>query len=342
MTSFALPAFQRARRIAKLVMLSEFEGAIIGQKPTVLQKKLNSTRSSKMIRTQPLIAVAVSVLLLSAGCFLSGSATIAGSGRASSLPAVAATLVQLADAADAKNLRDNAAATIDRLGGRIKTDAQNNVTELDLSDSQTTDADLKSLKSLTKLTSLRLCRTQVTDAGLEHLTGFVELRSLELHATVISDVGLEHLKGLKKLTFLLLKRTNVTEAGVHKLQKGLPGCLISHSPLNPPPSPKITRLVGKWNVEFANGVQQVCEIRADETASVVEPLRSSGGKVGVQGDALVVAYDDDRVERWTLVGKRLVVEHWASSETAGKWEGHPPFRPLPSARPVLGIAERSP
>lgn len=86
--------------------------------------------------------------------------------------------------------------------------------------------------------------------------------------------------------------------------------------------------IGKWSVEFANGVIEVCEIREDGTAFVVEPLRASGGKAAVKGGSVVIVFEDDRVERWTPVGRRLVVEHWF------------PGSQLPTATPVLGIAER--
>jgi hypothetical protein len=85
--------------------------------------------------------------------------------------------------------------------------------------------------------------------------------------------------------------------------------------------------VGRWNVEFANGVKEACEVRKDRTASVVEPLRTSTGKAEVKDGSVVIVYQDDRVERWTPVGKRVVVEHW-----------HPGAR-YPSGTPVLGIAE---
>jgi hypothetical protein len=96
----------------------------------------------------------------------------------------------------------------------------------------------------------------------------------------------------------------------------------------PHPMPEAGLPVGKWSVEFANGVTEVCEIREDGTASVVEPLRTSGGKATVKGSSVVIVFEDDRVERWTPVGKRLVVEHWF------------PGSQLPTATPVLGIAER--
>lgn len=88
--------------------------------------------------------------------------------------------------------------------------------------------------------------------------------------------------------------------------------------------------VGRWNVEFANGVTEVCEVREDGTALVVEPRRTSGGQAAVRGGSVVIVYDDERVERWTPVRQRAVVEHWF------------PASEFPSERPVLGIAERAP
>lgn len=91
--------------------------------------------------------------------------------------------------------------------------------------------------------------------------------------------------------------------------------------------------VGKWTVEFTNGVVETVEVRADGTASVVEPLRTSAGKAVAQaGQAAapgtaVLTFEDDRTERWTPVGRRFVVEHWF------------PASRLPTATPVLGIAE---
>ena len=84
---------------------------------------------------------------------------------------------------------------------------------------------------------------------------------------------------------------------------------------------------GKWNVEFTNGVKEVCEVRQDRTAYVAEPQRTSTGKVEVKDGSVVIVYQDDRVERWTPVGKRMVVEHW-----------YPGAR-FPSGTPVLGIAD---
>ena len=90
--------------------------------------------------------------------------------------------------------------------------------------------------------------------------------------------------------------------------------------------------VGTWNVEFKNGVTEVCDIFNFDGghATVVEPRRSSGGTVVVNGDSVVITFNDDRVERWTSDGKHFVVEHWF------------PGSRFPNAAPVLGIAERTP
>ena len=86
--------------------------------------------------------------------------------------------------------------------------------------------------------------------------------------------------------------------------------------------------VGTWTVGFANGVVEMCDIGNDGKATVVEPRRGASGFAEAKGGAVVISFDDDRVERWTPVGNRYVVEHW-----------FPASRVLTTA-PVLGIADR--
>ena len=85
---------------------------------------------------------------------------------------------------------------------------------------------------------------------------------------------------------------------------------------------------GRWKVEFANGVKQDCVIDADGTASVVEPQRASSGPVITRGPSSMIVFKDERVERWTPVGDRFVVEHWC------------PDSKYPTGAPELGIADR--
>lgn len=172
-----------------------------------------------------------------------------------------------------------------------------------------------------------LSHTKVTDADLAHLSALTELEYLDLYDTMIGDAGLENLKGLTKLNFVMLKQTNVTVAGAARLRQALPNCeTISHSRR----APVAILPVGKWNVAFANGVNQVCEIRQDGAASVVEPQRTASGKAtAVKGGSVTLVFEDDVIERWTPVGKRYVVQFC-----------HPGSQ-LPTVTPLLGIADRA-
>jgi hypothetical protein len=87
--------------------------------------------------------------------------------------------------------------------------------------------------------------------------------------------------------------------------------------------------VGKWTVAFANGVVETCDFDKDGKANVVEPRRSTPGKVRqTTNGVLELVFDDDRIERWTKIGRRIVVEHWPSSDQ------------FPGQPPVLGIGEK--
>ncbi|HEX4611780.1 MAG TPA: hypothetical protein VH092_26525 [Urbifossiella sp.] len=105
-------------------------------------------------------------------------------------------------------------------------------------------------------------------------------------------------------------------------------CLLPLLALADPPAPPGGDLpAGKWNVEFTNGVVERVEVKKDGALAVTEPARASGGKAtSVRGTFLMV-YDDDRIERWTPVGKRMVVEHWPAASQ------------YPNGNPVRGIAD---
>jgi hypothetical protein len=90
------------------------------------------------------------------------------------------------------------------------------------------------------------------------------------------------------------------------------------------------QFVGRWTITFANGVVETCDVRADWTACEREPKRSADGKAEVKDNALVITFADDRIERWTAVDKRVVVEHWFPAEA------------YPAGARVLGIADRVP
>jgi len=99
--------------------------------------------------------------------------------------------------------------------------------ELNLWQSQVTDAGLAHLKELKGLQTLSLSWTPVTDAGLVYLKELKGLRELYLYATPVTDAGLAHLKELTGLQFLGLRLTNVTDAGISELKKSLPNVRVS-------------------------------------------------------------------------------------------------------------------
>ncbi len=95
------------------------------------------------------------------------------------------------------------------------------------------------------------------------------------------------------------------------------------------PQPVDDAWVGKWTIEFANGVVETCDLVKEGKANVVEPKRSSPGKVRQTTNwVLELKFDDDRIERWTRIGQRMVVEHWPSSDQ------------FPGGLSVLGIAAK--
>jgi hypothetical protein len=112
------------------------------------------------------------------------------------------------------------------------------------------------------------------------------------------------------------------------------GLTLALSAAGDPPAPPVknpspdARFVGRWMLTFSNGVIESCEVHNDGSASESETLRSSEGKVSQQGGVIVVTFADDRVERWTAVGKRMVVEHWF------------PAAAYPAGEKVVGIADR--
>ena len=94
-----------------------------------------------------------------------------------------------------------------------------NLTDVDLNNTQMSDAGLGHLKELKSLRSLDLLRTQVSDAGLVHLKELKSLTRIILNGTKVTDAGLVHLKELKSLTQFTLSNTQVSGAGLIHLKE---------------------------------------------------------------------------------------------------------------------------
>lgn len=91
----------------------------------------------------------------------------------------------------------------------------------------------------------------------------------------------------------------------------------------------IESFVGHWKIEFTNGITQQYVIQDDQSVSVSSSnsKRSSRGRMEVTKNECRIAFEDDRAERWTRVGDRVIVEHWF------------PASKSPKVQPVLGIGE---
>jgi hypothetical protein len=132
---------------------------------------------------------------------------------------------------------------------------------------------------------------------------------------------MHHIAGLIVLSALFLGASSARLFGAEPLSVG-------NDPL---PVGGLMAFAGAWTVQFSNGVMENATIDVGGAASVIEPLRSSPGRIAAAGpgfgDSFIIAFDDDRTERWTKVGERMVVEHWCPSAA------------FPSGDRVLGIAE---
>ena len=114
----------------------------------------------------------------------------------------------------AKSTHDDAITAIQKLGGKVTVDENNDAVKVRLGYSKITDAGLEHLKGFTELKELFLNNTDITDAGLVHLKGLANLELLIIRKTKVTDAGVVHLNGLTKLQGLGFTRTNVTDAAL--------------------------------------------------------------------------------------------------------------------------------
>ncbi len=86
-----------------------------------------------------------------------------------------------------------------------------------MSSEQVTDADLRALSSLTRVTTLELAGAKITDSGLTSLGALGKLVSLDLSDTGVTEAGLVHLRGMNRLERLDLPEFKLTEQGLRTL-----------------------------------------------------------------------------------------------------------------------------
>ena len=97
-----------------------------------------------------------------------------------------------------------------------------NLSELDLGNTQVTAAGLKHISKANSLTKLSLANTAIDDAALKKIEGLPNLMSLNLYNTKVTDAGLASLKNMKFLRKVYAWQSGVTEQGAAELKKALP------------------------------------------------------------------------------------------------------------------------
>jgi hypothetical protein len=106
-------------------------------------------------------------------------------------------------------------AELHKLGSRFEFDASDSakpITELYLTSTTASDAELAFLKSWTSLRILDLSGTNITDAGLRHLQDLTALEALYLGFTKIRGDELKVVAKLPRLELLDLSKTQVSDA----------------------------------------------------------------------------------------------------------------------------------
>lgn len=116
---------------------------------------------------------------------------------------------------------DKVVKRVEELGGRIARDRVlpgTPATEVDLSGTAVTNADLRLLSNRDEIRTLNLHRTGISDAGVEHLKSLSHLTTLTIGDTRVTNAGLEALTSLDQLQFIGLHGTRVNDEGVKHLK----------------------------------------------------------------------------------------------------------------------------
>jgi uncharacterized membrane protein len=92
------------------------------------------------------------------------------------------------------------------------------VTWLDLKETQITDADLAPISQFKHLTRLRLEKTGVTDNAMGHLQGLNYLEFLNIYGSKVGDQGIDKLADLRNLRRVYAWESGVTKVGAKRLE----------------------------------------------------------------------------------------------------------------------------
>lgn len=100
--------------------------------------------------------------------------------------------------------------------------AKEQITWLDLSNSDFGDEHASILKDLPNLTKLKLQNTAITDAALEHIEGMKNLNVLNIYGTAVTDASKEVLSSLRNLEKLYIWQTQITAEGSEYISSSNP------------------------------------------------------------------------------------------------------------------------
>ena len=77
------------------------------------------------------------------------------------------------------------------------------------------------------------------------------------------------------------------------------------------PPQEIRQLVGKWNMRTARSNNtRTYRISKDGSVVMVVGKKTYHGKIVKRGDSLFVDFGDNDIDRLTVVGNRMFLEHW--------------------------------
>ena len=93
------------------------------------------------------------------------------------------------------------------------------------------------------------------------------------------------------------------------------GCATVHTA---PQMPAGSDLAGTWRVTYTNNAVRTYEVGSDDTVRFLEENRHARVQ---RGEEVLLRFADGKIERWTLAGRRLFVEHW---DPASKYPQRPP------------------
>ena len=107
--------------------------------------------------------------------------------------------------------------------------------ELGLTRTRTTDKSMPGIGRLTQLVDLNLDYTDVGDKGLRALGGLTKLKRLSLDSTGVTDACALPLGEFRQLSKLNLYHTFFTEAGYKRVRAAVPQCEVIFDPKSSDP-----------------------------------------------------------------------------------------------------------